>query len=85
MEVESEIIFEIKKFGVVLYKYHVKGTEYFIDRDLVIPNKDISIRDGAIAPWSRTSSPSPYYPQTLMALSEHYSFSIDFEFYFHKD
>ena len=53
------------------------GTEYFIDRDLVIPNKDISIRDGAIAPWSRTSSPSPYYLQTLMALSEHYSFSID--------
>ena len=48
------------------------GTEYFIDRDLVIPNKDISIRDGAIAPWSRTSSPSPYYLQTLMALSEHY-------------
>ena len=53
------------------------GTEYFIDRDLVIPNKDISIRDGAIAPWSRTSSPSPYYLQTLMALSEHYNFSID--------
>ena len=53
------------------------GTEYFIDRDLVIPNKDISIRDGAIAPWSRTSSPSPYYLQTLMALSEHYGFSID--------
>jgi len=53
------------------------GTEYFIDRDLVIPNKDISIRDGAIAPWSRTSSPSPYYLQTLMALSNHYSFSID--------
>jgi len=53
------------------------GTEYFIDRDLVIPNKDISIRDGAIAPWSRTSSPSPYYLQTLMALSEHFNFSID--------
>ena len=53
------------------------GTEYFIDRDLVIPNKEISIRDGAIAPWSRTSSPSPYYLQTLMALSEHFNFSID--------
>jgi len=53
------------------------GTEYFIDRDLVIPNQDLSIRGGAIAPWSRTSSPSPYYLQTLMAISEHYSFSID--------
>ena len=53
------------------------GTEYFIDRDLVIPNQDLSIRGGAIAPWSRTSSPSPFYLQTLMAISEHYSFSID--------
>ena len=53
------------------------GTEFFIDKDLVIPNQDISIRDGAIAPWSRTSSPSPFYLQTLMAISEHYSFSID--------
>ena len=53
------------------------GTEFFIDNDLVIPNQDLSIRDGAIAPWSRTSSPSPFYLQTLMAISEHYSFSID--------
>ena len=53
------------------------GTEFFIDKDLVIPNQDLSIRDGAIAPWSRTSSPSPFYLQTLMAISEHYSFSID--------
>jgi len=35
LEVESEINFEIKKFGVVLYKYHVKGTEYFKDGNLV--------------------------------------------------
>ena len=53
------------------------GTEYFIDRGLVIPNQDISIRQGAIAPWSRTSSPSPYYLQTLMAIAEKYDFSID--------
>ena len=53
------------------------GTEYFIDKDLVIPNHDLSIRAGAIAPWSRTSSPSPFYLQTLMAISEHYGFSID--------
>jgi len=35
LEVESEINFEIKKFGIVLYKYHVKGTEYFDDGKLV--------------------------------------------------
>jgi hypothetical protein len=35
IEVESEINFEIKKLGVVLYKYHVKGTEYYRDGKLI--------------------------------------------------
>ena len=35
LSVESEIALEIKKFGVVLYKYHVKGTEYFKNGKLV--------------------------------------------------
>jgi len=35
LQVESEINFQIKKLGVVLYKYHVKGTEYFEDGKLV--------------------------------------------------
>ena len=35
LAVESEINFEIKKFGIVLYKYHVKGTEFFKDGQLV--------------------------------------------------
>ena len=33
--VESEINFEIKKFGVVLYRYYVKGTEYYKDGKLI--------------------------------------------------
>ena len=33
--VESEINFQIKKFGVVLYNYHVKGTEVYKDGKLV--------------------------------------------------
>ena len=35
LQVESEINFKIKKLGVVLYKYHVKGTEYFEDGKLI--------------------------------------------------
>ena len=35
LSVESEINFEIKKLGVVLYKYHVKGTEYFKEGKLI--------------------------------------------------
>ena len=33
--IESEINFEIKKLGVVLYKYHVKGTEFYKDGKLI--------------------------------------------------
>ena len=35
LEVESEINFEIKKLGIVLYKYHVKGTEVYKDGKLI--------------------------------------------------
>ena len=35
LAVESEINFEIKKLGIVLYKYHVKGTEYYKDGKLI--------------------------------------------------
>ena len=35
LAVESEINFQIKKFGIVLYKYHVKGTEIYKDGKLI--------------------------------------------------
>ena len=35
LSVKSEISFEIKKLGVVLYTYNVKGTEYFKDGKLI--------------------------------------------------
>ena len=35
LAVESEISFEIKKFGLVLYKYHVKGIETYRDGKLI--------------------------------------------------
>jgi len=35
LEVHSEINFEIKKLGIVLYRYHVKGIEYFKDGNLI--------------------------------------------------
>ncbi len=51
------------------------GVEQHIDADLVIPDKDASLRKGAIAPWARSSS--PYYIQTLDALGKHYRFTLD--------
>ena len=35
LSVKSEINFEIKKFGVVFYEYHVKGTEIYKDEELI--------------------------------------------------
>src|SRR5262249_27559083 len=51
------------------------GVEQHIDADLVIPDKDRTLRGGAIAPWAKTSS--PYYIQTLQALGKHYKFALD--------
>src|SRR5213592_3166737 len=51
------------------------GVEQRIDADLVIPDKDATLRKGAIAPWAKSSS--PYYLQTLTALGKHYKFTLD--------
>ena len=51
------------------------GVEQHIDADLVIPDKDRTLRGGAIAPWAKSSS--PYYIQTLQALGKHYKFALD--------
>ncbi|MFY9599387.1 MAG: excinuclease ABC subunit UvrA, partial [Pseudolabrys sp.] len=51
------------------------GVEQHIDADLVIPDRDATLRKGAIAPWAKSSS--PYYIQTLDALAKHYRFTID--------
>ncbi|QYK46343.1 MAG: excinuclease ABC subunit UvrA [Xanthobacteraceae bacterium] len=50
------------------------GVEKQIDADLVIPDPKKSLREGAVAPWSRSSS--PYYTQTLEALARKYKFSM---------
>jgi excinuclease ABC subunit A len=51
------------------------GVEQHIDPELVIPDKDRTLRKGAIAPWAKSSS--PYYVQTLSALGKHYKFTLD--------
>ena len=51
------------------------GVELAFDEDLVVPDGDKTLHKGAIAPWAR--SPSPFYTQTLQALSKHFGFSMD--------
>lgn len=51
------------------------GTEIFFSPDLIIPNEDISLTQGAVAPWS--SYASRHVVQTFKALGTHYKFNPD--------
>ncbi len=51
------------------------GTEMFFDPDQIVPDVTLTLREGAIAPWSRSQTPAPYYMQTLEALAKHYGFT----------
>jgi len=51
------------------------GVEKHIDAELIIPDKSVTLRKGAIAPWARSTS--PYYTQTLEALAKFYKFTLD--------
>ncbi|HJR57215.1 MAG TPA: excinuclease ABC subunit UvrA [Rhizomicrobium sp.] len=51
------------------------GTQNYFDEDLVIPDESLSLKKGAIAPWSKSSS--PYYLQTMEALARHFKFSMN--------
>lgn len=51
------------------------GSKLKVDLDLVIPNKDLTLKQHAIAPWEPTSS--QYYPQMLEAVCNHYGIDMD--------
>jgi excinuclease ABC subunit A len=48
------------------------GTTLRFEADLVVPDDALTLRGGAILPWARTGNTSPYYTQTLDALTAHY-------------
>jgi excinuclease ABC subunit A len=54
------------------------GTRLYFDADLVVPDTRLSLKEGALAPWSK--SQSPYYRQTLEGLARHYKFSMNTPF-----
>ncbi|MBT5192344.1 MAG: excinuclease ABC subunit UvrA [Rhodospirillaceae bacterium] len=52
------------------------GDQLYFDPALSVPDENLSLRDGAIAPWSRSTS--PYYTQTLDSLARHFKFSTTY-------
>ncbi|HEX6000150.1 MAG TPA: excinuclease ABC subunit A, partial [Hyphomicrobiaceae bacterium] len=48
------------------------GSEMRFEPELVVPDPELSLKDGAVYPWARTGAPSPYYEQALAALARHF-------------
>jgi len=48
------------------------GVELFFDERLVVPDQNLMIYDGALAPWRKGKS--PYFLQTIEAIARHYEF-----------
>ncbi len=48
------------------------GAELFFDERLVVPDQNLKIYDGALAPWRKGKS--PYFLQTIEAIAKHYEF-----------
>ena len=53
------------------------GERLEFDRDLVVPNDELSLKKGAIVPWAKSNPPSPYYMQVLGSLAREFGFSLE--------
>lgn len=53
------------------------GTRLEIVPELVIPNPKLTLAEGAIRPWSKTTSRISWYTRMLQAVAEEYGFSIN--------
>ena len=48
------------------------GVELFFDERLVVPDQNLKIYDGALAPWRKGKS--PYFLQTIESIAKHFEF-----------
>ncbi|MDD5960003.1 MAG: excinuclease ABC subunit UvrA [Methanobrevibacter wolinii] len=56
------------------------GSKMEIDPDLVVPDKNLSLNEGAVVPWSKSKNQDNYYHQMLTAVANHFGFSMDTPF-----
>ncbi|MEE8469931.1 MAG: excinuclease ABC subunit UvrA, partial [Dehalococcoidia bacterium] len=52
------------------------GVKLEIDPELVIPNQELSIAEGAVRPWSRSINMSSWYASMLESVARRYGFSV---------
>ncbi len=55
---------------------HGLGTTLEIDPNLIIPNKNLTLAEGAIIPWSATTSHLTWYNRILEAVAQEMGFSM---------
>ncbi|MFN2418133.1 MAG: excinuclease ABC subunit UvrA [Candidatus Limnocylindria bacterium] len=53
------------------------GSRLEIDPDLVLPNDELSIDEGAVLPWRRMAATESWFSKILEAVAEHYRFRTD--------
>ncbi len=53
------------------------GTKLEVDADLVMPNKKLSLAQGAIRPWSRTATNQNWYYRIMEAMARENGFSVN--------
>jgi excinuclease ABC subunit A len=53
------------------------GTRLEVDPELIVPDDEKSLGDGAVAPWAAGASSSEYFQRLLEALAEDMRFSMD--------
>jgi excinuclease ABC subunit A len=53
------------------------GTLLVVDPELIIPNRRLSILEGAIRPWSRTTQRLNWYTKLLQAVAKAHKFSLE--------
>ncbi|MFV0644916.1 MAG: excinuclease ABC subunit UvrA [Sphingomonadaceae bacterium] len=53
------------------------GEKLLFDPQLVVPNEQLSLKQGAIVPWAKSNPPSPYYMQVLSSLARAYDFDLN--------
>ena len=51
------------------------GYRLEIDPELIMPNKDLSLSEGAVVPWTRSGSSSQWYTSLLESVAKTYDFS----------
>jgi len=54
------------------------GYKSYFDPEMIVPNQKLSLAEGAIEPWNKTSN--DFYRQTLQSLADHFDFDLETSF-----